>query len=263
MTKPAPLEIYKLLPQTNCGKCVMPSCLAFAAAVAAGRKRPADCPDISAASLAALAGKAPGPRPEPTPARFIERLREKTAALDFAAVAPVIGADTDRGRLRINSLGKDFFVDQEGNLYSECHIISWVQVPILSYITNPTHEEVSGEWVSFREIEGGIDWQGLFASRCEAPLKRLADANPGLLADLIDIFNGREVDWYEADIALVLHPLPHLPVMICYQAPEDGIDSLLTIFFDRCCGVNLPIKPLFTLCSGLVQMFAKVAEHHM
>ena len=33
------IDVYKILPQTNCGKCLLPSCLAFAAAVVAGRKK--------------------------------------------------------------------------------------------------------------------------------------------------------------------------------------------------------------------------------
>jgi len=41
-----PLEIYKILPQTNCGQCFLPSCLAFSAAVVNGGKELADCPFI-------------------------------------------------------------------------------------------------------------------------------------------------------------------------------------------------------------------------
>jgi hypothetical protein len=66
----------------------------------------------------------------------------------------------------------------------------------------------------------------------------------------------------EADIALILYPLPHFPLLICYQKAEDGLDSVLTLLFDRCCGVNMHIKAIFTLCSGLVQMFAKIAQLH-
>ena len=31
------IEIYKLLPKTNCGKCGVPTCLAFAMQLAAGK----------------------------------------------------------------------------------------------------------------------------------------------------------------------------------------------------------------------------------
>jgi ArsR family metal-binding transcriptional regulator len=41
---PSPLDIYKLLPQTNCGICDDPTCLAFAARIVAGECGPDDCP---------------------------------------------------------------------------------------------------------------------------------------------------------------------------------------------------------------------------
>lgn len=257
-----PLAIYKILPKTNCGRCLLPSCLAFAAAVVAGNKTIHNCPFVESAKGAALHGAQRSESMEVLPAEFMDRLKAKMMDLDLSQVAPLVGGSMRGSHLLINSLGKDFAVDPHGNIASECHIIPWVQAPLLAYITNKTHQDITGRWISFREINGGIEWQGLFNSRCETPLRKLADENKELLGDLIDLFMGQEVDWYQADIALILYPLPKIPLLICYQAPEDDIDSALTIFFDECCPQNLHIKSLFTLCSGLVQMFAKIAERH-
>ncbi len=41
------IEIYKKLPKTNCGKCGVPTCLAFAMKLAAGQAELDACPDIS------------------------------------------------------------------------------------------------------------------------------------------------------------------------------------------------------------------------
>jgi acetyl-CoA decarbonylase/synthase, CODH/ACS complex subunit gamma len=41
------IEIFKLLPKTNCGKCGVPTCLAFAMALAAGKAELSKCPDVS------------------------------------------------------------------------------------------------------------------------------------------------------------------------------------------------------------------------
>lgn len=200
---------------------------------------------------------------ETVQAEFIDKLQKKMGVIDFETVAPLIGATVKGDRIIVKSLGKDFIFDHNGNMASECHNIPWVQAPLLSYITYRTHADITGNWILFREIKGGIEWQTLFANRCEVPLKKLADENPGLLNDIIDLFMGRSVDWYDADIALVLYPLPKFPILICYQAPEDDLESKLTIFFDECCGINLHIKSIFTLCHGLVQMFTKISEHHL
>lgn len=196
-------------------------------------------------------------------AEFMAKLKSKISKIDFPRVAPFIGGTMTGNRLNIHSLGKDFIVDNQGDITSECHIIPWVQAPLLAYITNETHSNVTGRWISFREIKGGIEWQGLFSSRCEMPLKKLADENQSLLGDLIVLFKGTAIEWYQADIALILYPMPKVPILICYQAPEDDLESALTIFFDECCPINLHVKSIFTMCSGLVQMFTKIAEHHL
>ena len=262
-SKCTPLELYKLLPRTNCGKCIMPSCLAFAAALVAGSKKPGDCPELNRDQLEKFTKTLSRPDlKEIDQAQFLNKLEKKMPQINFTSVAPLIGASIKEEKLVINSLGRDFFIDQQGTVTSECHIIPWVKAPLLSYITHKTHGDITGNWISFREIKGGIDWQGLFTSRCEMPLKKLADENPNLLTDLIDLFMGKNIDWYQADIALILYPLPKVPILICYQAPEDDLDSALTIFFDECCTINLHIKSIYTLCAGLVQMFTKIAEHH-
>ena len=55
------LEIFKLLPKTNCKKCGMPTCLAFAMALAQKRAKLEDCPDVSQEAKDKLAAAAAPP----------------------------------------------------------------------------------------------------------------------------------------------------------------------------------------------------------
>ena len=55
------LDIFKLLPKTNCKKCGMPTCLAFAMALAQKRAKLDDCPDVSQEAKDKLAAAAAPP----------------------------------------------------------------------------------------------------------------------------------------------------------------------------------------------------------
>lgn len=55
------IQIYKLLPKTNCGECGVPTCLAFAMSLAAGKAELAACPTVSEESKAELADAAAPP----------------------------------------------------------------------------------------------------------------------------------------------------------------------------------------------------------
>jgi acetyl-CoA decarbonylase/synthase complex subunit gamma len=58
---PTGLEIYKLLPRTNCKKCGYPTCLAFAMALAAKKVELTACPDVSEETKAILSQEARPP----------------------------------------------------------------------------------------------------------------------------------------------------------------------------------------------------------
>ncbi len=55
------IEIFKLLPKTNCGECGVPTCLAFAMNLAAGRKELSACPYVSEEARAKLVEAAAPP----------------------------------------------------------------------------------------------------------------------------------------------------------------------------------------------------------
>ncbi|MDD5702282.1 MAG: acetyl-CoA decarbonylase/synthase complex subunit gamma [Dehalococcoidales bacterium] len=58
------IEIFKLLPKTNCGKCGVPTCLAFAMQLAAGKADLSACPTVSEETKAKLSeASAPPIRP--------------------------------------------------------------------------------------------------------------------------------------------------------------------------------------------------------
>jgi len=48
------IEIFKLLPKTNCGECGVPTCLAFAMSLAAGKAELSACPHVSEEARAQL-----------------------------------------------------------------------------------------------------------------------------------------------------------------------------------------------------------------
>lgn len=259
-----PMEIFKLLEKSNCRACNEPTCLAFAAAVFQGRKQLGDCPKLAADVVAAhgvAADTAPGVEQDMDEA--VAQLKRKVAGLDLSVAAERTGARFADGRLTIRILGKELSVDSQGNLSSDIHINPWVAIPVLSHILEGKGMPVSGKWVPFRELPGGKTWHRLFGQRCEKPIKRLADDYTDLFEEIIRIFSGRQVEkHYASDISLVLAPLPKVPILICYWKPEDGLESSLNLFFDSTAEENMAIESLYTLTTGLVTMFEKIAQRH-
>lgn len=258
------MEIFQLLDKSNCRECGEKTCLAFAGAVFMGTKQINQCPKLGPEILARFSENSPDRNAvEKEREEAMQTLQGRIAQIDLAAAAKRIGADVAGGRLTLKVLGKNFSVDSRGKLYADIHINAWVAVPFFYYVLKGKGLQPSGSWVSFRELKDGKERYPLFQKRCEEPMKKVADSYTDLFDDLVHIFSGRQVEkQFESDISMVLHPLPRVPLMICYWKPEDGLASSLNLFFDKTADDNLDIGSIFSLGAGLAQMFEKLALRH-
>ena len=259
-----PIEILKRLDKSNCRECGYATCLAFASAVFKGQRPLSECPRLGKDVIEQFGSEPQDNNTiEPNPDEPLEDLKRLLTTIDLAKAAEKVGAVFSNGRLTLKVCGKDFSVDREGNFYSEIHIHSWIAGPFLSYIIDGAGKPATGKWVSMRELKNGNDWYRFFVHKCEKPLKRVADTYTDLFEDMLHIFSGKKVaDHYESDVSLVLHPLPKLPILICYWKPEEGLESSLNIFFDSTAADNLSVQYLYSLGTGLVTMFEKIALRH-
>ncbi|MBW1785267.1 MAG: DUF3786 domain-containing protein [Deltaproteobacteria bacterium] len=258
------IDILKLLDKSNCRECGEATCLAFAAAVIKGARQLHECTHLDASVVDRFAGKIRKRRSvEQDMLDAMEVLKGKIAGIDLSAAAIRVGGRFSNEKLAVKIMGKDFVVDAKGNLSSDIHVNPWVAIPLLNYVLSAKGTAESENWVPFRELPGGREMAGLFAQRCEKPLKKVADTYTGLFEDMLSVFNGKQVErHYESDISLVLRPLPKVPILICYWRPEDGLESDLNLFFDAAVHDNLSIESIYALATGLVTMFEKIALRH-
>lgn len=265
MTQPKhAMEVFQLLDKSNCMQCGEKTCLAFAGAVFRGQKQLRECPKLDAEILTRYdSDSADRAGLEQNGEDFLQSLKNEMAGLDLVQAAERAGAHVADDRLTLQVLGKDFSVDQSGHIITDIHINPWVVIPVYSYLLYGQGLAPSGSWVSFRELQNGAERYPLFQKRCEEPMKQVADRHTGLFDDMVHIFNGKQVQQqFESDIAVVLQPLPKLPLMVCYWLPEGGMQSSLNLYFDETADRNLDIGSIFTLGTGLAQMFHKLALRH-
>lgn len=254
-----PYQLYKLLPGDNCRQCYLPSCMAFAAAVIRGEKRPEACPRLEPEVLARLAAEfAPRRSLADEQAERVAELRREVAQLDFAAAAPRLGGELRAGNLVLSCLGKDFVIDRQGRLASECHVNPWVQLPLLRYLLVCRGEEERGEWLPLAELPGGAAAAALFGRRCEEPLRLLADEFGDDFFDLLALFGRPDPADRPGHRLFILRPLPKAPCRLAYQPAEDELASSLRLSFDGSAAGNATPEILHFLCAGMAEMFEKI-----
>ncbi len=258
------MEIFKILPRTNCRDCRVPTCFAFAAAVFKGDKRLADCLHLDKDALGTYSvGNSDSRTLEREESLALAELRRKISSVDLPSSVDRLGASFSGRKLTVKCLGKDFHVDSQGKVTSEIHVHGWVTIPLLNYVISCAGKDVSGNWVPMRELKNGATWAGLFGQRCEKPLKQVADIYTDLFEHMVQIFNAKRApNAFDSDVAVILHPLPRVPMLICYWKPDGDMESSLNVFFDDTAEENLGTDLLYRIATGMVMMFEKIALTH-
>lgn len=258
------MEILKHLNKSNCGECSEKTCLAFAAAVARNQKSITQCPYAGEDLVRQFGEETEDIKPlDFENQEVLNSLKEKLGSIDLASAAKRLDLPFKDDKLTLKILGKNFSVDPKGNFSSEIHIHSWITLPVLNYVLEGKGLEPKGKWMPLRELKGGKDWGRFFEHRCEKPMKKVADTYPDFFEDMLHVFSGRQVEQhYQSDISLVLYPLPKLPILICYWKPEDGLESDMHLFFDSTAEDNLNIDYIYSLITGMLVMFEKIAITH-
>ena len=183
--------------------------------------------------------------------------------LDLGQAAKRLGLAMVNGRLRVHVLGRVFDVDNQGDLHTMCHVNNWVHAPLLNYILSGQGKAVCGQWTPYAELEGTRDWVRFFTHRCENALQRLADCDPDLLFDMLDVLGkrtGRNLT--DADLSVSLMPFPNVPILFSYWRAEGDFESRLALHFDRTATANLDARSIFFVVTGLTEMLTRFSQTH-
>lgn len=258
------MEIFKVLDKSNCRLCGEKTCLAFAGAVYCKTRRIGECPKLSAETRALFAAEGEmQASSESDLEAYVTALKKEVTKLNFLDAAKRIGAEVRGEMLQLRILGKLFGIRKDGSFSTDLHLTPWVVIPLLDYVLNCKGAPVAGDWLSFRELPGGQEKYPLFKKRGEDVLQQLASKYTDFFSDIVQMFDGRAVEkQFLSDVSVVLYPFPLVPMMICYWQPDEGLAASLNIFFDKSAGENIGADSAFSLGTGLVRMFEKLATHH-
>ena len=256
------MEILKYLNKSNCRECGVPTCLAFASALITGEKKLSDCPHLSREAADELDRKIVKRGQYEKLNELLGPLKKEVSSVDFSKVAERLGAEYEDGKLRIKCLGKDFLVDNKGNIESLIHVNTWVAAPLLKYIIIGGNEPLSGTWVSYGELKRASSVAQYFERRCEEPLRQFAESHTDIFFDLINIFGGKNVNGFSADYARIIYPLPKLPFLILYWKQDNQFESKLRLLMDSTADTYLDIEFIIGLGRGMVEMLKKILSKH-
>ena len=260
------MEVLKNLPRTNCGDCGQPTCLAFATQVIKEGEDLNKCPHLTATQAeirhaVRTQQEAGVGRRRESLAISLEVLQEKVAPLDFAAVAPGLGAtygeEAGRPYLSLAYFGFCLQVFKNELRYPSAALADpWDAILLYNYIASQGHEPVKGQWIAYNSLPNSVS-KAKTLVRLE---QKLADHFAGKAAQLKERVKqlGGEmvaVGGEDADLQAAFLPLPRVPLLLLFwdAEAEEGFAPQARLLFDASVPAYLDLESMLFLVEHLME----------
>lgn len=251
------IGIYKKLPGINCGKCGVPTCLAFAMKVKKSRAKLSDCQMLAAE-------RSQETQPDPGRASFSsyeqvsDELEKDAVVLDFREAAEAIGGayepDAGKEAIRLEMINKVYELRKEGLFENDIPCSdSWAKIIICDYVRRKGRRPLTGEWIALGHFPHTASHVKAFQSSAE---KKIADGFKNDLeglkqrcAELGGVQTGGRV---KADYICRFDLLPHVPLYLSFWMADEEFDADCKVLFDRSAEGHIDIEYLAHLVERFV-----------
>jgi hypothetical protein len=260
------MELLKTLPRTNCGDCGQATCLAFATQVIKEGEDLNKCPHLTVAqadlgqAVRAQQQAGVGRRRESL-AISLEVLQAKVAPLDFAALAPGLGATygeaAGRPYLSLPYFGFCLQVFKDELRYPPGALADpWDAILLYNYIASQGQAPLTGQWVAYNSLPNSVS-KTKTLNRLE---QKLADHFIGKSAQLKERVKqlGGEmvaVGGEDADVQAAFLPLPRVPLLLLFwdAEAEEGFAPQARFLFDASVTTYLDLEAILFLVEHLME----------
>ncbi len=254
------VEIYKLLPKTNCGKCGTHNCFGFAAKLASHLASPEDCPAMTEVARAILRENitAKDDSPGTVYEQALEVLKQKIKAVDFKKTAALFGTEylgTDA--LEITFLNeryrvtKDKIFDASGN-----EARPWISILIYNHLCMPAPPAPSGEWISFGAIPQSHAKDKAWIHHVEEVVAKHFSGNVSALKAACERLEGvRTAAQGDQDAAYEFRFFPRYPVLLLFYDAvlDENFPAQCKMLLDRNAPHYLDIESIVVLGEVFVE----------
>ncbi len=269
------VDLYRdVLPQTNCGECGHPTCMAFASMVVSEQHPLSNCPYLDAQTLEKCnrelaeqyaAGKWTK-RDMATDA--LQWAKQRCASMDIKDLPARIGGHiiTDAGGEALYLpyfndaviIGPNTIVNADGSPITKNE-----QVFLYIHMAQGGSAKPTGKWKSLKEFPNTVSKIVSMKEHVELPLIRTFAGNVDKLRKKAEAIGGKDqsAQYNSADLAFLFQVLPRVPVMLFFwdESPEESFEADAKLLFDETIIQHLDIESIMFLSERLRQLLCENA----
>lgn len=148
-----------------------------------------------------------------------------------------LDAIADSKKYSVNFLNDEYDINlEQRRIFSlSCNVPTqdFICVLLLHYLLKKIKglPSASGEWISFRQLDGGEGYYPAFKRRVIAPISKKYGRTPEAIYGLIDRFKAKRIQL--ADVGIVLETFKEVPVLIELWKADEEFGPEVNVLFDR------------------------------
>jgi len=248
------VQIYKLLPKTNCGTCGMPTCFGFATKVAAGMARPSACANLSDEARLALPDEDFGQKRSQGTVyeQALLSLMPRVKGLDIPRTASLFGA-TLKGpdALFITFLNETFTVTKEKIIdASGNEPRPWIAILIYNHLLMPDPPPPAREWITFSAVPAAHAKDKAWAGHVEDVIANHFSGNIAGIKGACERMGGRKSDMKgNHDAGYEFRFFPHYPALLLFYdaVADENFPAQCKLLLDKTAPRYLDIESMVVL----------------
>ncbi|MFO8111030.1 MAG: DUF3786 domain-containing protein [Desulfosalsimonadaceae bacterium] len=264
------IDLYRdVLPQTNCGDCGYPTCMAFAGMVVSEKLALENCPHLDAETLEKTNRELQAQYREgkwlkrDMAADALEWARKRCASMKIEDLPERIGGEIidNSGQKALELpyfndsviIGRDGIVNRDGSPITRNE-----QVFLYIHMAQGGSKTPTGKWKSLKEFPNTVSKVVSMVAHVEKPLVEKFAGNIGELKKRAEKIGGidKTGEYDTADLAVFFQVLPRIPVMLVFwdAQPEDGFGAEAKLLFDETIPLHLDIESIMFLSERLKEL---------
>ncbi len=119
------------------------------------------------------------------------------------------------------------------------------RILLLHYLIRADGYSLTGKWVAYKDIPGGLLYAGVFARRVTEPLRRRFGKSAQSFKETGIRSGGKSVEI--GDASFILHAFPHVPLQYVLWEGDEEFPPSVQILFDASVDHYLPLEDMVVL----------------
>jgi hypothetical protein len=248
------VEIYKLLPKTNCGKCGTPNCFGFAVKLSTGQATLDQCGTMTESARSVLSETMDMKRESAGTVfeQTLAVLQPKIKALDFRQTAGLFGVNLKGpDELNLTFLNQPYRINREKVVDSAgSEPPAWIAILIYNHLCMPDPPPPAGEWITFSSIPASHAKDKAWAGHVEEVIAKHFAGNVDALRKACADMGGSPAEIPgNQDAAFTFRFFPHYPALLLFYdaVPDEGFPAQCKLLLDKTAPQYLDIESIVVL----------------